>query len=215
MPTSHSIQNHTTQKPAVTSYPLHSLIEARWSPRAFTDAPMPVEHIGSLLEAARWSSSCFNDQPWRFFVGHKTESPETYNALFSSLVEFNQQWAKPCPLLVLGVANLHFSHNGKPNAHAEYDLGQATTSMILQAQSLGYHAHSMAGFNMDATYDAFDIPRGLAKPMAITAFGVAGEANLLSDQGMQESETAPRQRHAIQAMAFEKHWGQPFTACFN
>lgn len=203
-----------THKPAITSYPLHPLIKARWSPRAFTDAPIPTEHVGSLLEAARWSASCYNDQPWRFFVGHKTESPDTYQKIFDTLVEFNQQWGEPCPLLVLGVANLHFTHNGKPNAHAEYDLGQATTTMILQAQAMGYHAHSMAGFNADAAYEAFGIPRGFAKPVAVTAFGVAGLPKLL-DKNMQQGETAPRERKPIQQFAFEGHWEQPFSACYN
>jgi nitroreductase len=208
-------QHPETVKPAISNYPLHPLIESRWSPRAFTNEDISIQDVGSLLEAARWSASCFNEQPWRFFVGHKTESPETYAKIFDTLVEFNQQWSEPVPLLILGVANLHFSHNGKPNAHAEYDLGQATTSLILQAQALGYHAHSMAGFDTEAAIEAFGIPRGFAKPVAVTAIGKAAPADTLKDDGMRDSETAPRERNAIQQFSFEGHWQQPFTRCYN
>lgn len=204
------------KKTAETSYPLNTLLAERWSPRAFKESPLSLQQIGSLLEAARWSASCFNAQPWRIFVGSKEYSPETWDKIFDTLVEFNQQWAKPCPLLVLTVARNTFPHNGQPNAHGWHDVGMATASMTLQAMAMGLHAHSMAGFDIDKAYTLFDIPRGGEyEPVAVTAFGVATTANELSDKGMREREEAPRERNAIQTFAFAESFEKPFSACFN
>ncbi|MBI3795215.1 MAG: nitroreductase family protein [Nitrospinae bacterium] len=42
----------------------------RWSPRAFDPTPLPEETVKSLFEAAKWSPSCMNEQPWRkIFIG--------------------------------------------------------------------------------------------------------------------------------------------------
>ena len=36
-----------------------------WSPCAFSDRPVAAEDLRSLFEAARWSASSYNEQPWR------------------------------------------------------------------------------------------------------------------------------------------------------
>jgi nitroreductase len=62
-------------KPAVTHYPIHDLLRNRWSPRAFTNQPVAADHLLSLFEAARWSPSSGNLQPWAFIV---TSLPDTF-----------------------------------------------------------------------------------------------------------------------------------------
>jgi len=46
----------------------HSLIAVRRSLRAYADRPVEPEKVERMLEAARWSPSCGNRQPWRFIV---------------------------------------------------------------------------------------------------------------------------------------------------
>lgn len=55
-------------KPAITDYPIHPLLAERWSTRSFADRSISPEVLGSLMEAARWSPSSSNNQPWRFVV---------------------------------------------------------------------------------------------------------------------------------------------------
>src|ERR1041384_3621268 len=57
------------EKPALADYAIDEEIKRRWSPRAFEEG-RSVEHdkILTLLEAARWAPSCFNEQPWRYLV---------------------------------------------------------------------------------------------------------------------------------------------------
>ena len=84
----------------------------RWSPRAFLPDPVPEEDIITMFEAARWSPSCFNEQPWRFVYAHRPDDLESFRAV---LTESNQVWANKAPLLILVFSKNSFSHNDKPN----------------------------------------------------------------------------------------------------
>ena len=70
-------------KRAETLDPVHELIAKRWSPRAFADKPVEPNKLRSLLEAARWAPSCFNEQPWHFIVATK-EKPEEFERLLAA-----------------------------------------------------------------------------------------------------------------------------------
>jgi len=71
------------QKLADTTYPIESLLKQRWSPRAFAERPVEIEKLLSLWEAARWSASCANQQPWYFIVATSEEKAE-YGRLLSA-----------------------------------------------------------------------------------------------------------------------------------
>jgi nitroreductase len=43
--------------------PVHDLIKERRSPLAYSDRPVGPEELRSLLEAARWAASSYNQQP--------------------------------------------------------------------------------------------------------------------------------------------------------
>src|SRR5262245_54994017 len=116
------------EKPAAVRFPVHDLIARRWSPRAFADRAVEPEKLASLLEAARWAPSSFNEQPWRFLVAPR-EDREGFERLLSSLVEVNQKWAKQAPVLVLSAAKLYFEKSGAPNRHAFHDVGLATENL--------------------------------------------------------------------------------------
>lgn len=47
------------------------VILERWSPRAFTDRDVTAADLKIIFEAGRWAPSSYNEQPWRFFVGHR------------------------------------------------------------------------------------------------------------------------------------------------
>src|SRR5271157_2914460 len=101
-------------KPAPTHHPIHDLLQHRWSPRAFSEKPIPAEVLRSLFEAARWAPSSSNEQPWAFLVATKDDHA-SHAKMLSALVEFNQSWAKHAPVLAIAVSELAFSRNGQPN----------------------------------------------------------------------------------------------------
>jgi nitroreductase len=179
-------------------------ILARWSPRAFSHKPVSLEDLKKIFEAARWAASSYNEQPWRFLVGHRGDP--TYQKIFDSLVEFNQGWAKSAPVLILSAASKHFAHNKTPNQYAIHDTGAANAYLVLQATALGLHAHSMAGFNHDKARAAFGIPEDFAIG-AVTALGHLGDVDVLPE-GLREQEVSPRQRKPLSDFVFDA-WGQP------
>src|SRR4051812_7843273 len=95
-------------KQATPDYPIQKLITRRWSPYAFADRPVSDNDLRSVFEAARWSASSYNEQPWRYLVATKA-SPVDFERLLSGLVEGNQVWARAAPVLALGCASLNFT----------------------------------------------------------------------------------------------------------
>jgi nitroreductase len=86
---------------------IEDLIRRRWSPRTYADKEVPAAELKRLFEAARWAASSSNEQPWRFLVGRRGD--ETYQKIFNALVEFNQNWARSAPVLILAVAKMNFT----------------------------------------------------------------------------------------------------------
>jgi nitroreductase len=193
------------KKTATTSAPIHSLIGERWSPRAFADRPVEAEKLRSLFEAARWAASSYNGQPWIFVVATKND-PENYQKVLDCFIEFNQGWAKKAPVLAVNVAKLKFEHNGEKNAHAFYDVGQATANLALQAEALGLAVHQMAGILPEKARKIFGIPEGY-EAVAGIAIGYPGEVHTLPDH-LKERELAPRERKALDSFVFTGKWGK-------
>lgn len=185
-------------KPTETQYPIHELIRDRWSPRAFSDRPVEKEALLSLLEAARWSPSASNHQPWSFIVATK-DNPTEYERLLGILVEFNQGWAKAAPALILAVAKL-INDDGKENRYAFHDVGLALGNLSLQATALGLSVHQAAGFDRDKAIAEFHIPEGYAPATALIV-GYAGDPDTLPER-LRERELAPRVRKPLQEFVF-------------
>lgn len=175
----------------------------RWSPRSFADRDVDPADLNTIFEAARWTASSYNEQPWRFLVGSRTS--ETYKKIFSSLGEFNQLWAKSAPVLILGVARTRFSHNESPNGVAQYDLGAAGITICYQASALGLFTHQMAGYDRDVARKAFGIPDEFIFG-SVMALGYLGEPAALSSEQMLAQEVAPRQRKPLGEFVFSA-WG--------
>ena len=193
-------------KPALNDHPIHDLLRKRWSPRAFANRPVEREKLLSLLEAARWAPSSFNEQPWAFILATH-EQPAEYARVLSCLIEFNQGWAKAAPVLLLGVAHLFFERNQQPNRHGPYDLGAAAANLTMQATAEGLVVHQMAGILPDKARAEFHIPDGWDAMTGI-AIGYPGDVNSLPDE-LRKRETSPRTRKALSSFVFTGNWATP------
>jgi nitroreductase len=200
-----------TSKLAATDHPIHPLFQERWSPRSFAPTPISSAQIRSLLEAARWSASGGNGQPWSFVVAAQ-EDRATFDLLLHCLAEGNQVWAQHAPLLILTVAQL-LREPGKPNNLALYDLGQAVAHLSLQATALGMQVHQMAGFSADLARAAFAIPEDHA-PVTVIAVGAPGAPEALPES-LRVRELAERTRKPIDSFAYGGTWGQRLPALLD
>ncbi|MFA7240069.1 MAG: nitroreductase family protein [Sulfuricellaceae bacterium] len=195
-------------KPAQTQVPIHDLLTRRWSGRAF-DAAKPVSRaqLLSLLEAARWAPSCYGDEPWRFIAWDKNSDRTAWEKAFGCLVEWNRNWVKNAPVLLLVAADSQFRKNGQPNRWGQYDTGAAAENLCLQAVALGLMAHQMGGFDEDKVRATFAIPPQFAC-MAMIAVGYQADESVLDDD-LKQLEIAPRERSQLGALFFENGWDQP------
>ncbi|MBS4095293.1 MAG: nitroreductase family protein [Sulfuricella sp.] len=195
-------------KTAQTLEPVHDIIERRWSCRAF-DAAKAVSraHLVSLLEAARWAPSCFGDEPWRFMVWDRNSDRAAWEKAFGCLGEWNRNWVKNAPVLLLSTANSLFRKNGQPNRWGQYDTGAAAENLCLQAVALGLAAHQMGGFDEAKVRETFAIPAQYAC-MAMIAVGYQAEESVLDDE-LKTLETAPRARTPLGVLFYENGWEQP------
>jgi nitroreductase len=179
-------------------YNFNTLAQDRWSNRAFSPKSVDDNKLNSILEAASWAPSAFNEQPWRFVVGKGGD--ETHKKILETLVEWNQQWAASADVLVLNVAKRNFSHNGTPNQTCEYDLGQAVAFMALEAVNQGLFSHQMSGFDAKAAAEVFGIGPEY-NVVSVMAIGHYGEADKLPDE-LRELEMAERKRKSLENMVF-------------
>lgn len=191
-------------KAAVTDHPVHELIRNRWSPRAFVDKAIPGEVLRSLFEAARWAPSSNNEQPWAYIVATK-EDNENFDKTLSTLVEFNQGWAKNASALAVAVAELTFAKNHAPNRNALYDTGAATALLSVQATAHGLAVHQMAGFDPVKARKTFGIPEGW-EPIAAIAIGYPGDPDSLPPK-LKDRELAPRTRKPLSEFVMTGNWG--------
>ena len=184
---------------AKTNVEINELIRNRWSPRAFKSDPIEDEKLLRLFEAARWSSSSYNEQPWRFIVGVKN-SDNSYRKIIDTLVPFNQKWASKAPVVFLACGKKSFSRNGKKNPHFRYDVGQAVATMALQATEDNLHIHQMAGFNAEKARINFNIPNDY-EPIVVAAVGYISEKTIIESEGPKE-----RKRKDLKEIFFEDDW---------
>lgn len=194
-----------TDKSINVSSSINLLLQKRWSPRAFSKQMVEPEKLRILLEAAQWAASSFNEQPWSFIVATKDNQTE-YDRLLSCLAEFNQQWAKNAPVLMLSVAKLSFEKNDKENRHAFYDVGSALANLAIQATALDIFIHQMAGFDVEQARSLFDIPKGY-EPVSAIAIGYQGDSQTLPEK-LYQREIAPRTRKPLSNFVFTGSWGK-------
>ncbi|MCB0196649.1 MAG: nitroreductase family protein [Anaerolineae bacterium] len=191
---------------AQTHHPIHTLLKDRWSPRAFSDRPVEQEKLLAVLEAARWSASAMNEQPWRFIVATK-DNPAEFEKAVSCLKEGNLRWAKDAPVLIFTTVKKSYTKFDRPNRTAFYDLGLAVSNLTVQATELGLHTHQMGGIEFDKIREVYHIPEDYEVVTGI-ALGYYGHIEQLPDD-LQEREKGPRVRKPLSEIIFAETWAEP------
>ena len=179
----------------------------RWSPRAFADRPVEPEKLRRMLEAARWTMSSYNEQPWRYVVASRHEDPDAYERLLQCLVEGNQSWAKQAPVLMLAFYKKTFSGRDRDNRCAPYDLGAASAALTFQATEMDLYVHQMAGIHKDVARETYDVPDDF-EPMTGLAVGYLGDPAMLNEN-QQSAERSARSRKSLDALVFGDNWAEP------
>jgi nitroreductase len=179
-----------TSKTAVTAAPILPVLAERWSPRSYdANYELADQDLLSILEAARWAASGNNIQPWRFSVAKR--GTKLFGTIAENLGGFNAAWSPNAAAYVVVSA----FNNGNENVHGtttQFDAGLSTAQLIIQAQSLGIHAHVMGGIEHVALQSALDYPKNLDVLVVVTLGKLASAENL--DPTARDRELATRTR---------------------
>jgi nitroreductase len=178
---------------AETSQPIHEIIATRRSPRSLNpEITLPDEDLIAILEAARWAPSAFNGQPWRFFIGRNGDV--IFSEILSTLVPFNQSWAKNSAVLIT-VAAKTTKDDGSIHADYQYDCGLAVSQMVFEIHHRGFVAHQMTGFDRAQSAKVLEMAPDLT-PVVVLAIGKQDLPEKLEGPAA-ERELAPRIRKEL------------------
>jgi len=178
---------------STTAPSIHPLLADRWSTRAFDPAAeLDPAVLDRLLEAARWSPSASNTQPWRLALA--VRGTGEHAALLGSLVPGNRRWADAASALLV-VAAVTTAEDGRPLPWARFDAGQALGHLTLQAAAEGVAVHTMGGFDADAVRALYALPQG-TDPLVVVALGRLGATADLPED-LRARESAPRSRRPL------------------
>jgi len=162
---------------------------------------MPEKDLFTILEAARWAPSAFNIQPWRLLYSSREDG--NWQHYLSLLDEFNESWARHASALVLVLSDTLVPSDNpssqKTSHYNSFDAGAAWAQLALQATTLGYKAHAMAGIHHKMIKDSLSIPEQFRVEIAIAIGKQAAPIQLPKE--LQDREQ-PSQRLPMNEIAF-------------
>lgn len=144
----------------------HDLLGAIASLRAtrrFAPTPVDAAHVDRILEAARWTGSARNRQPWRVVA---VDDPARLEAL--SRLGAYAQFVRGAPLALLLAID-----RDRGGADAEFDAGRLAQSIMLAAHALGLGSCPATVFPWDNVAAATALA-GLAAPWGVRTLVAVG-----------------------------------------
>ena len=183
----------------------HKVIASRRSGRAFADRAVEPEKIERMIEAARWSPSCANRQPWRYVIVGKADPGR---AALEDALDAGNAWAKKAPVLIVGGARKGDAAIVESREYYLHDAGLATMSLLYRGVDQGLLVHPMAGWKEEAVKAALSMPADFS-PIVVVAVGYAGRREDL-DEETRRKDDRPRARKAAGEIAFSGRWGEAF-----
>lgn len=169
------------------------VLEQRWSPRAFDrDEVLDENRLGPAFEAARWSPSSGNSQPWTFMVGFRGD--DVFQTIVGTMASGNQVWAEHAGAVVANIASV-VDAEGNPQSHAVYDLGQAVAHFSVQATAEGLMVHQMGGFDAQTLGRELELDSS-QRVVTLMSIGSMGDPAELPEK-LQLREAQPRSRKSL------------------
>jgi nitroreductase len=205
------LENSIIDNHAVTDHPIHDLLRKRWSARAFSSRRVDKTKLFSILEAARWTPSSRNEQPWRYII-FTTDNPSRLLEAQSVLLESNS-FAKQAPILICAITKKTYTDSLELNRLYFHDLGAANENMFLECFNQGLIMHEMGGFDVKLAKEIFNIPDDYEVGIMI-AVGYQGTNESLPEK-FKVKNTKPRERKHLSEIAFLEDLGHGIQKTLN
>ena len=142
-----------------------TLIESRYSVRAYDPRPVEDETLQRILRAAQMAPTAANRQPFRLAVLHTHGREKELRKLYF------REWFARAPL-VIGICTVRaeawIRSDGKN--YADVDAALAMDHLVLAATALGLGTCWVAAFDPAVARSILKLPEGM-EPLAFTPLG--------------------------------------------
>jgi nitroreductase len=186
------------------------LLRDRRSIRTYDPAhELSGTELRAVLEAARWSASAGNSQPWSFLVGRRGD--EAHRRFVALLSRGNRSWAPSASALLFSLHQVASGPEEEAPAYSDYamyDLGQAVAQLGVQAAALGLVVHQFAGFDHERLAAECGVP-GHWRVTTGIAIGRELPADGEGDELARERDRRPRTRKPVSEFVHGGWFGQP------
>ncbi len=179
-------------------------IKERRAYRSLAPVEINRELIEDLAESASLAPSCFNKQPWRYvFVHAESKLSELHEVLAKG-----NEWAESASMIIAVLAKAEDDCVLSGREYYLFDVGLATSMLILRATELGLVAHPIAGYDEAATKEVLNIPDDYT---VITLINVGKKAEeisgILSDKQVADEKTRP-DRKKLSGFVYENNFNK-------
>lgn len=194
-----------TPKPAPADFPILPVIRECWSSLAIGSNPLDETTINTLFEAARWTPSAGNGQPWRYVIATKDDAE--HRERIESLIKESNGWAKNAYLLIVSFAmtkRMDLEGIFVDNYYGMHDTGAANGFLSLQAAEMGLAVRQFGGFDREKANEILGVPEQFT-PASMIAIGYPeDDANL--HEAYRPRHKAPRVRNTHGEFVFVGQW---------
>lgn len=165
-----------------------SVIEKRYSVRAFKSTDVEDDKVKQILDAARLAPTAVNRQPIQFIVIHTRGRKEELRRIYRA------EWFSDAPVVICAclVTSQGWKRMDGKN-YSEVDITIAMDHLILAATDLGLGTCWIGAFNPSAAKEILGIPSGV-EPVAFTPLGYAADTPLV------------KKRKSLDELVRYEHW---------
>jgi len=130
--------------------------------------------IYDLAKCAGLSSSCFNNQPWRYVFVYDGDMLKNLHTALSK----GNEWAYDASMIISVFSKKDLDCVVAGREYFLFDTGMSTAFIILRATELGLVVHPMAGFSESKAKEVLGIPEDMT---LISLLAVGKKAHEISD----------------------------------
>ena len=166
-------------------------IKKRRAYRSLESVEITQDLIFDLAECAQITASCFNNQPWKYIFVYDQKMLKNMHEAFSS----GNEWAHKASMMIVVIGKQEDDCVIHDRIYYRFDIGMATSAMILRATELGLVAHPIAGYSPRKTRKILGIPEDIDVIALVIVGKHSSKINpVLSDKQRRDEENRPKRK---------------------
>jgi nitroreductase len=178
-------------------------VRARRAKRVLSSRHIEDAEMMSLVEAARLSASCFNNQPWRMVFCRGGPALDSVKA---ALAKGNVWATRADTIIVVAAREPDDCQLSDRRNYYCFDCGLAVGQLLLRATELGIIAHPIAGYEPAKVRAALEIPEEFVI-VTLVICGYPGTDDSLLSEKQKGWEAARPERKPAGENFFLDRWG--------